>query len=238
MTIVFDKYQKYGAYHWKDVEIKGLKSLKSFSLTLWTRYQIILKELDPIKMQTGSEIGCGDGVLSFLAMKKGIKSMLGCDTNQYGISLARLKTSPYKISGLVYEDKIFSDCMVKDASLDFVLMADVIEHLEQPKSILNEIKIKLKPQGKLIMTTPFKKDIGVWDTYHVTEYTDKTLKDLVQEVFPQNEVKAFLPLSLYNLYNKSILIKITLNILCLLGINFFSLKGKNNTMLLSVSVNS
>jgi len=77
------------------------------------------------------DIGCGDGY--FL-------QRLRC-FEKYGID---------KSLGDVVEDKL----NFPDAFFDYVTMLAVIEHLTHPEAILNEIYRVLKPDGKLIITTP------------------------------------------------------------------------------------
>ncbi|CAN2048456.1 hypothetical protein GMMP1_580026 [Candidatus Magnetomoraceae bacterium gMMP-1] len=44
---------------------------------------------------------------------------------------------------------------VQNETFDFVLMTEVIEHLEKPADILSEINRVLKKSGAVIMTMPF-----------------------------------------------------------------------------------
>lgn len=44
---------------------------------------------------------------------------------------------------------------LEDASVDLVLFTEVLEHIKEPDHALREINRVLKPEGKLIMTTPF-----------------------------------------------------------------------------------
>lgn len=44
---------------------------------------------------------------------------------------------------------------VDDGFFDMVLMAEVLEHLEDPQSVLNEVSRALKTGGQLVITMPF-----------------------------------------------------------------------------------
>ena len=44
---------------------------------------------------------------------------------------------------------------VSDDLFDVIIFSETLEHLENPTKVLNEIFRVLKPEGKLIMTTPF-----------------------------------------------------------------------------------
>jgi 2-polyprenyl-3-methyl-5-hydroxy-6-metoxy-1,4-benzoquinol methylase len=233
MSLEFDKYQRLGAYHWDSLKLKSISDLRTFSLALWTRYSVVLEYIKPSTI--GVEIGCGDGQLTYLIAKKGVRSIIGCDNNQFGIKLAIDKTSHKKNTNLQFIPKIFSECGFQESSLDFVVMADVIEHLEQPDVVLSEIFNKLKLGGKLIVTTPYKKENGKWDIYHTTEYTSETLSLVLSSHFKYVKTETFMPLTFYKLYNHFRLIRIMMNALSVFKFNLFSLRGKKNVMLISVA---
>ena len=172
---MFDKYQKYGAYHWSDVDSSSFYKILSRSLPLYTRYQKCLKYIQGNDRYC-IEIGCGDGALSYLVATKGLR-VLGCDTDQTGIGLAISQVKELAFADAVqFECSRFQDCNIKHESVDVIVLADVIEHLEDPVPLLQEIKRTGKPGGKLIITTPKARNGRLWDNNHVCEYTEKTLK--------------------------------------------------------------
>ena len=233
---MFDKYQQLGAYHWDDVDSSSFYKILNRSLSVYTRYQKCLKYI-PKKTQYCIEIGCGDGALSYLIATKGL-SVLGCDTDQTGINLAisQVKELPFA-AAVQFECSRFQDCCVESESVDVVVLADVIEHLEDPVSLLHEIKRVGKPGGKLIITTPRVRNGRLWDNNHVCEYTEETLELLLKNVFPSTTVKPFMPLLFYKIYNISFAFRCLFNTLCSIGLNPFSISfpsGKN-IMLQSIS---
>lgn len=53
---------------------------------------------------------------------------------------------------------IFADAHslpIKDESFDYVLILDVLEHVQNPEMVLQEVKRILKPKGKAIIQVPF-----------------------------------------------------------------------------------
>src|SRR5690606_39096124 len=70
-----------------------------------------------------------------------------------------------------------------DNHFDFVVLADVIEHLQQPNLMLQEIKRVLKPGGKAIVTTPIRVSEYPEDAMHVQEFYPDELKALCQPFF-------------------------------------------------------
>jgi SAM-dependent methyltransferase len=155
--ITFDKYQRYGAYHWKEYEEqtiygKHAERIKNWGITL--------------------DIGCGDGLITSLIGAEGI------DDNETAIELAQEKgvkvklRSAYDLSGYA------------NNSFDNVVMADVIEHLEFPEKVLPEIRRILKIGGALYITTPPAKENGLHDPkYHHREYTPTELIKLLNDNF-------------------------------------------------------
>ena len=57
-----------------------------------------------------------------------------------------------------------------DSHFDFVILADVIEHLQHPDLMLAEIRRVTKPGGKVIITTPVRTNEHPEDKMHVHEF--------------------------------------------------------------------
>lgn len=79
------------------------------------------------------DIGCGDGY--FILRSK-------C-TERYGLDK---RTGDEVVDSLDFTDNYF----------DYVTMLAVMEHIEDPRELLKEIHRVLKPDGRLIFTTPRK----------------------------------------------------------------------------------
>lgn len=105
----------------------------------------ILKIFETEQRGTVADLGCGDGDYAVALEKKGYK-VTACD-----LDVKRFK----------HQDKInFKVCDVtkkfpfEDASFDYVLLAEVIEHLRNPFEVMKEISRILKVGGKIILSTP------------------------------------------------------------------------------------
>ncbi len=70
-----------------------------------------------------------------------------------------------------------------DNSYDFVIAFQVIEHIENDKEFVKEIYRVLKPNGKLIVTTPNKKMSLTRNPWHIREYTISELDNLLMGHF-------------------------------------------------------
>jgi len=141
----FNKYEKFGSYHWKEYENKN------------TEYS---KHADEVKnwIRPGKtlDIGAGDGLITSL-----IKAV-GIDDNELACKLARQKGVDVRV-GSAYKIKI-------DDKFDNVFMGDVIEHLEKPELALNEVKKVLKDDGLFYVTTT-PKEQGGKDPHHFQEWS-------------------------------------------------------------------
>ncbi len=70
------------------------------------------------------------------------------------------------------------------ASFDFIIIADVLEHLDNDKQLLSEVFLCLKPQGMVIITVPAYAHMwSLWDMrlYHKRRYSLAILKKKVVE---------------------------------------------------------
>lgn len=170
----FDKYRKFGAYHWAEHEQHTTYGVHADKVANWVKEDNIL------------DIGAGDGLITHLLQEKG-KTIIGIDDDETAVKLANEKGAPvgvmsaYKIE---FPEEIF----------DAVLLADVIEHFEYPSEVIWEIYKVLRLEGMLYITTPPKLEGGgLHDKYHFREYSPKELvqfmKSLKFELVEPTEVK-------------------------------------------------
>ncbi|MBF0485525.1 MAG: class I SAM-dependent methyltransferase [Candidatus Omnitrophica bacterium] len=91
------------------------------------------------------DIGCGDGDYAYNLHKMGFDVLAGdMDVNRFR-----------------YQNQIkFQKCNVTeklpfdDNSFDFIVLAEVVEHLKNPYDVVKELHRILKPGGKLVLSTP------------------------------------------------------------------------------------
>jgi methionine biosynthesis protein MetW len=110
----------------------------------------ILKLLPPnMDKLTVLDIGCGPGIIAY-----SIKTKLGAQV--FGVDCDSTFIEQTKSKGLtVYNCNLEADKLpFSNASFDYVLCIEVIEHLSKPENCLSEISRVLKPKGELILSTP------------------------------------------------------------------------------------
>ncbi|MFH1691504.1 MAG: class I SAM-dependent methyltransferase [Candidatus Omnitrophota bacterium] len=101
----------------------------------------------------------------FIKEKKGCVLDLGCGDGDYSVRLKEIgfdvKAADLDLARFKQRGKIdFQECDVTkrlpfaDSSFDYVLLAEVIEHLKNPYAVMQEIGRVLKKEGKLVISTP------------------------------------------------------------------------------------
>jgi 2-polyprenyl-3-methyl-5-hydroxy-6-metoxy-1,4-benzoquinol methylase len=93
------------------------------------------------------EIGSSSG--SFLdAVAPYVKEVFGLELNSQDVDFirSRRKTTIYEVP--------LSEAAIKDNSLDVVVLFEVLEHVPDPNSMLNEIRRILKPNGIVVIEVP------------------------------------------------------------------------------------
>ena len=96
------------------------------------------------------EVGSGLGYLTY-ALRKNKYDITGIDVSAVAVSNASQNFGDYYIQGDVYK---FSN--EHESTYDSVILTEVIEHVEDPLGFLKSLFKLLKPNGKIILTTPNK----------------------------------------------------------------------------------
>jgi 2-polyprenyl-3-methyl-5-hydroxy-6-metoxy-1,4-benzoquinol methylase len=143
------------------------------------------------------DAGCGNGYLAHHLTQLG-HTVTGVDQAEDGIAIAQ-KTYPqitFKLSS------IYDDLSSIVQNVDVVVSSEVIEHLYSPKIFLENMHSLLRPNGYIILTTPYHgylKNLALsvfnaWDKHHTVEaegghikfFSEKTLsRMLAQSGFQQ-----------------------------------------------------
>lgn len=139
------------------------------------------------------DAGCGNGYIASHFRAKGF-AVAGCDASPQGVEHAK-KANP---------GARFEVCSVYDSladkfgdGWDVVVSSEVIEHLYDPRCFVGRIRELLKPDGLLIVTTPYHgylKNLALaltnnfdghftalWDGGHIKFWSYATLKSLLSE---------------------------------------------------------
>jgi 2-polyprenyl-3-methyl-5-hydroxy-6-metoxy-1,4-benzoquinol methylase len=213
--IEFNKYKIRGpSYHWVQVS----KSIRKRNLFVVARYQLLDKLIgDEIYKKKVLDVGCGDGVLSYLLAEKGAV-ISGIDNSKEAIITASEKCKQFDnikfIKSSVYE------LPFDEMSFDYVVSSDVIEHLRDPDKMLSEIKRVWNRRGKIIITSPIKYTEIPLDKMHYKEFFEEEFVKILEKYFDEIRIVKSHPLFWFELQNRQIFgrsfIKLVLNSLNLL----------------------
>jgi len=172
----FDKYRKFGAYHWdlykNDSVYRG-------------HVDYIVENFERKIKGNLLDVGCGDGFISCLLAKKSFE-VRGIDLEDEGIRL-----SQKKCPSVGFEVKDVFDI---NERFDYLLASEVIEHLPNPEEFLQKIKDFFRKEA--LITTPTKDYYKEPDSYHYREYNIYEFESLFEKYFENFEVQA----SEYHLY--------------------------------------
>jgi len=191
----FDKYDSLGAYHWQQSD----RHSKTYNPPLVARYQIVI---DRVKHAAQIlEIGAGDGCLTASLAQNGT-AVTGVEVESAAVRLASSALAHYQNCAIAQADCYRLPFLAN--AFDVVVMADVIEHLDDPETALAEAARVLNPDGVMILTTPKWRPDRMWDVYHVHEYTPRELNHCLKRFFGHVDVQFFWPLFWSNLYSTRI----------------------------------
>jgi 2-polyprenyl-3-methyl-5-hydroxy-6-metoxy-1,4-benzoquinol methylase len=125
------------------------------------------------------DVGCGLGYFSAYCLARG-KAIDGCDFSEWAINEAqkKLPTLDFFITdiGQLSENA--------PGLYDTVISQEVIEHLDEPESLLTEAKAILKPGGRIIVITPLIYPDGTFHSgEHLFEYSADEFADVMERHF-------------------------------------------------------
>lgn len=188
--ITFNKYQKRGAYHWQQIS----NNVFTFNAYVQARYQQVLNLVPKDKISSILDIGCGDGVLLSLISKKTEAQLTGVDLDIDSLKIAKTRLNATFIKSSA------TTLPFKPSSFDLVIASEIIEHLKKPEKMLIEIKKVLKPNGRVIITTPVKLFPKPEDPLHIREFTTADLNKLLKKYFSKVVIKSSHPYWLKKIY--------------------------------------
>jgi ubiquinone/menaquinone biosynthesis C-methylase UbiE len=190
----FGKYTHRGAYHWRLIS----RSVRQHNAMVSARYEMVLETLGDVRGQNILDIGGGDGALGYSLVREGAV-VVSIDADLLGLKLACQEFTKHSRIAKVAQASAYG-LPFHSCSFDSAVCADVIEHVQQPKQLLLEAARVLKPQGRLVVTTPLRATEHPQDAAHVNEFFEGDLRELMGSVFDEVTICAFAPLAWLELY--------------------------------------
>jgi SAM-dependent methyltransferase len=129
------------------------------------------------------EVGSGYGYLTYAISRAGYR-IKGVDVAASAVEAARRR-----FGDLYHCEDITTFSKRLHASTDVIVMTEVLEHLDQPLTILSAIRESLRPGGSLLVTTPsrdFHPPGALWCTdlppVHLAWYSETSLREMARRV--------------------------------------------------------
>ena len=118
-----------------------------------TRLKIITSMIDVEKSPVNIlDVGCGEGGLGLLLREK-----YGHNVNLFGIDISKIAleiAKPYynQVKQVdIEKENLFE---VFNLKFDYIIAAEVLEHLLKPEEVLEKLKLLLNPKGYIIVSFP------------------------------------------------------------------------------------
>jgi len=130
------------------------------------------------------EVGCGEGYgTNFLSQC--VEKVVGLDIDDKTINHASNK---YCSQNCIFKTYNGSKIPFKDNTFDTIISFQVIEHIQDDKKYISEMRRVLKPSSPCILTTPNREyrlapGQRPWNRFHVREYSTHSLKELLDTMF-------------------------------------------------------
>lgn len=146
------------------------------------RYHFASRFIGPESNVLDLGCGCGYGA-EYLAQASG-RRVVGMDRSAEGVAYGR-RWYPGRRVKFVRGD--VTGIPLHSASIDAIVAMEIIEHVEGPAAMLDEIVRVLKPKGLLLISTPNRLvTVGTQvspNPYHVREYAPKEFRELLGNRF-------------------------------------------------------
>lgn len=132
------------------------------------------------------DVGCGEGALGQALKQAGAARVAGIEMTPDAALLAR-----DRLDALVEGDITQVELPFADGEFDYIVFADVLEHLPQPEAVLRRMLRYLRPDGRVVISVPNMRfylvllrlmvdrwaytDSGVRDRTHLRIFTRRSL---------------------------------------------------------------
>jgi 2-polyprenyl-3-methyl-5-hydroxy-6-metoxy-1,4-benzoquinol methylase len=196
--IIFNKYDIKGAYHWKDISKNPLRCNSSVKARYNYCIKLLENSLGSLKNKKILDIGCGDGVLSYLLWLKGAK-VFGSDPSNTGVEIA-INMHQKLNTDVVFECNESYSYFGNDM-FDGIVCSDVIEHVQKPDFLLKQIKKQLKINGVGLLSTNLRHTKEPLDIMHVQEWFEEDFIQMIEQHYDHSEFYKSHPIFLMELLN-------------------------------------
>lgn len=145
------------------------------------RYTSPFVQNPPVKRGKLLDVGCGEGPFLLEAREKGF-DVYGIDCNRNAVDVAKGKGLDNVYPMFLKEFIAFASS--RGVKFDVVSFFEVLEHQDDIRRYLNEIKSLLKPGGWIVGSVPYRSyGNGDYPPHHFSLWSEKALLTLFQDDF-------------------------------------------------------
>lgn len=161
-----------------------------------------VQALVPVNAKRILDIGCGTGRLG-----EGLKQKRHCHVTGVELDTLSATRAAERIDLVIQKDLEATDFDFQDHQFDCVICADILEHLREPRILLEKIRRWLEPDGSLILSIPNVRhhsvitsllagnwtyeSAGLLDNDHVRFFTRREIEKLLFRTgFNVNQIQA------------------------------------------------
>lgn len=140
-----------------------------------------------LQIQSGGQlldVGCGAGIFLKLAKLEGYQ-IQGIESDPLAVATAAKLYGVNNIATQSIEDFINAE---SSECFDIITLFDVLEHLTNPREVLEALEMRLKPGGYLVLTVPGHRRVPAWfalDTdlppHHLTLWSVKSMQSALAQ---------------------------------------------------------
>lgn len=143
-----------------------------------TRYR---SALPVVEGKVALDIACGSGYGTQLLASRAAH-VFGVDRDEDAVAYA---ARTYGAANVEYKVGDATAIPLPDDSVDVVVTFETIEHIDDYRAFMDEIKRVLKPDGVALISTPNDLEFAEGNHFHLHEFTYQELLDLVGEYFTE-----------------------------------------------------
>lgn len=165
------------------INIQKFKSKEEYVLHLIHTFAYV-QASNLMEGKTVLDLGCNTGYGCEI-LSNSAKKVAGADVSENAIAIAKEKYGDLGIDFQVIDGKKLP---YESNEFDIIVSFQVIEHIVDYNTYINELKRVLKPGGQVIFTTPnsaLRLDPGMkpWYKFHVREFNADELETLLKTYF-------------------------------------------------------
>lgn len=158
---------------------------------IFSRREIELKGLDGKHL----DLGCGTGYSSYIMNSDNKSQYIGMDISRDSLKYAK----KYYSSNAEYIRCSATEIPLGSNRVNSVTCLEILEHIPNPETLLQEVKRVLSPGGTTIISVPNNQNLETAENLestksypHVNSFDEKELRDLIESVFVGADVSIFI----------------------------------------------